>query len=116
MKNYKTQYLDYYGYNLNDYISCEVCKNPAVDIHHIFARQMGGSLSWDFPLNLIALCRKCHNKYGDKKHYYTFLLEIKHININNILIEEFLNSTEDYLIYDNQKIPRKYISYLPIFQ
>ena len=43
----------------------------AVDIHHIEPRQAGGSKLKDTIENLMALCRKCHLKYGDKKQYKT---------------------------------------------
>lgn len=42
----------------HDHISCEVCGNKAVDIHHINGRwHKENSNDID---NLIALCRKCH--------------------------------------------------------
>lgn len=55
-------YFDHYGIGYypdgsHDFIACEVCKNKAIDVHHIYGR--GG----DDPNrieNLIALCRKCH--------------------------------------------------------
>lgn len=72
---HKKIYLKYFGYTEADYVPCEVCNNPAVDIHHIKARGMGGSKYKDIIENLMALCRKCHIEYGDKKHYYFFLLE-----------------------------------------
>jgi 5-methylcytosine-specific restriction endonuclease McrA len=34
---------------------------------------MGGSKSADKPENLMALCRDCHEKYGDKRDYKNFL-------------------------------------------
>lgn len=37
---------------------------------------MGGSKLKDYIENLMALCRACHNEYGDKKQYMTYLLEI----------------------------------------
>jgi predicted metal-binding protein len=37
---------------------------------------MGGSKEKDFIENLIALCRDCHDEYGDKKQYKDFLTQI----------------------------------------
>lgn len=73
MRKHTKIYLDYFGYDDSDYIQCELCPNPAVDIHHIDARGMGGRKSADTIENLMALCRKCHDKYGDKKQYKEFL-------------------------------------------
>ena len=36
---------------------------------------MGGSKKKDTFDNLIAVCRECHLKYGDKKQYKEFLKE-----------------------------------------
>lgn len=57
---------------------CEVCGSPAVDIHHIHSRKAGGSKLMDFIENLMALCRICHDKYGDKKQYVELLID-KHL-------------------------------------
>lgn len=73
MKKHTKVYMEYFGYDISDFIPCEICGKQAVDIHHISARGMGGSKSKDFIENLMALCRKCHDKYGDKKQYIEFL-------------------------------------------
>jgi 5-methylcytosine-specific restriction endonuclease McrA len=75
MKRHKRIYLQYFQYDTSDYISCEVCGNPAVDIHHIKARGMGGDPTGkrDTIDNLQALCRLCHSKYGDKEQYMEML-------------------------------------------
>jgi len=49
-------YMKYFDYGEQDYISCECCGRPAVDIHHIEGR---GELK-DVIKNLMALCRNCH--------------------------------------------------------
>jgi uncharacterized protein with PIN domain len=61
------------GYDTSDFICCEVCNEKAVDIHHINARGMGGSKEADKIENLQALCRSCHEIYGDKKIYKDML-------------------------------------------
>jgi len=53
--------MKHFKYGMDDIILCEVCTKPAVDIHHIDSRGMGGSKSKDYIENLIALCRNCHN-------------------------------------------------------
>ena len=72
MKKHTKLYLEWNGYDTIDFIPCEICEKQAVDIHHIEARGMGGS-SKDTPDNLMALCRNCHIKFGDKKQYKDML-------------------------------------------
>tara|TARA_B100000768_G_scaffold77834_1_gene74034 strand:- start:244 stop:522 length:279 start_codon:yes stop_codon:yes gene_type:complete len=72
-------YLEYFGFDVTDYIQCEVCFSPADDIHHIDARGMGGSKTKDYIENLQAVCRPCHIRYGDKTKYKEQLKEI-HLN------------------------------------
>ena len=66
-------YMDYFGYGEEDFIPCETCGKKAVDINHIECRGMGGSKMKDYIENLMAACRECHNKYGDKKQYIEYL-------------------------------------------
>lgn len=75
MKKHTIIYLKHFGYDISDFIPCEVCNHTAVDIHHLEARGMGGSKTKDVIENLQALCRECHIKYGDKKEYKEFLKE-----------------------------------------
>lgn len=67
--------MDCCGYGVQDFIPCEVCGKQAVDIHHIIARSQNKSLLNNIE-NLMALCRKCHDKYGDKKQYINLLKDI----------------------------------------
>lgn len=76
MKKYTRTYLNFFGYDETDFIPCEVCNKQAVDIHHIQAKGMGGSKTKDNIENIMALCRECHIKYGDKKQYKDFLTDI----------------------------------------
>ena len=76
MKQHIKAYLTAFKFDISDFIPCEVCSARAVDIHHIKARGMGGSKTKDVAENLMALCRSCHIKYGDKKQHVDFLLAI----------------------------------------
>jgi len=78
MKPYVKLYFDYFGIQYDesgwhDFIRCEICGSEAKDIHHVDARGMGGSKSKDKIENLMAVCRNCHEKFGDKREYKTFL-------------------------------------------
>ena len=69
-------YFNHFGYDISDFIPCEVCGKTAVDIHHIEARGIGGSKEADNIENLMALCREDHLKYGDKKQHKEWLKDI----------------------------------------
>jgi len=79
MKNHTRLYLDFFDYDESDFIPCECCGGEADDTHHIISRGMGGSKLKDYIENLMALCRECHTKYGDKKQYMDYLKET-HLN------------------------------------
>lgn len=81
MKRHTKIYLKFFDYGIEDFIPCENCGEKAVDIHHIEARGMGGSKEADNIENLMALCRKCHEKYGDKTKFKVIL---KNIHIEKI--------------------------------
>jgi hypothetical protein len=72
------------GYDESDFIPCEICKAKAVDIHHINARGMGGTGTKDTIENLMALCRTCHVKFGDKKKFIEILQSIHNEMIANL--------------------------------
>jgi hypothetical protein len=76
MKKHTKVYMSYFNYDVGDFIPCEVCGTTAVDIHHINCRGMGGSQIKDVISNLMALCRKCHLEYGDKKQHIELLRQI----------------------------------------
>jgi len=80
MKNYTKIYFKHFGYDISDFIPCEICKAKAVDIHHIDARGMGGSEKDDIN-NLMALCRACHIKFGDIKDKKEWLRDIHESNL-----------------------------------
>ena len=75
--------MDYFGYVLDDTVLCEVCGAVAVDTHHIMARGMGGNKSADTIENLMAVCRQCHVKFGDKKQYIDYLTNIHNQHLKN---------------------------------
>ena len=82
MKPYTQTYINFFGYTIADFIPCECCGGKAVDIHHIEARSKRKDLLNDI-INLMALCRLCHIKYGDKIAFKDFLQEIHNKKIEN---------------------------------
>ena len=83
MKKHTLIYMNHFGYDISDFIPCEVCGGRAVDIHHIEARSMGGSKTKDTIENLMAVCRPCHITMGDKKQYKDKLKEIHQRVLNS---------------------------------
>lgn len=82
MKAYTQTYLDHFGYTTADFIPCECCGDKAVDIHHIEARSKRKDLENDIT-NLMALCRTCHVKFGDKIAFKHELQKIHDKKIEN---------------------------------
>ncbi len=79
MQPHVNNYLKHFGYTIADVIMCEVCENArANDVHHIIPRSKFGKKrksEQDDVSNLIALCRKCHDKAHDgtlSKEYLFF--------------------------------------------
>ena len=60
MKNHVKVYMNHFDYVVQEEIPCEACTRPAVDIHHIWGR----GKDKDVIDNLMALCRRCHDKTG----------------------------------------------------
>lgn len=86
MKKYTEIYYKTLDYPLDPdvFIECECCGSKAVDIHHIENRSHRKDLENDIN-NIMALCRNCHEKYGDKKQYMDWLKETHQIFLFNKL-------------------------------
>lgn len=94
MKKHTEIYLKFFGFDISDTILCEVCSSVAQDIHHIDCRGMGGSKTKDVIENLQAVCRECHEAYGDKKQYKELLQKIHKLKMDIRLKEVFGNPDE----------------------
>lgn len=77
MKNHTQVYFDHFDLTGQEFIECECCGKAANDIHHLVARGMGGVKGnrLDIIENLQALCRKCHDKYGDSPNWFEMLVQ-----------------------------------------
>ena len=87
MKKHTKIYMDFFGYSIADFIPCEVCGAKAVDINHIECRGMGGSKMKDHIDNLMAMCRPCHVKLGDKTEYKEMLIQTHQRKVNQCACE-----------------------------
>lgn len=80
MVNYKKVYFNHYDIGEQDRVICEFCRQAeAVDIHHIVFKSQGGS---DDIKNLIALCRRHHNKAHEIKGFNNILAMKKYNEFN----------------------------------
>lgn len=86
MKKHTKIYLNHFGYQIPEDVFCEICGSPAKDIHHIESRGMGGDPQGnkDVIENLMAVCRDCHENYGDIPDLVETLkkVHLKYMEIN----------------------------------
>ena len=77
--------MDFFKYDVSDFIPCEVCGAKAVDINHINAKGRGGNPKGDKDVieNLQALCRKHHLEFGDKKEWKEWLKKLHQIKMES---------------------------------
>lgn len=76
MKKHQQVYFDYYNIDLGDFVACENCGKPGIDIHHLKFRSQGGQ---DVIENLMALCRECHFEVHNGTKIKTADLIAKHL-------------------------------------
>ena len=76
MKKHKQVYFDYYDIHPGDFVACENCGKPGIDIHHLKFRSQGGQ---DVIENLMALCRECHFEVHNGTKIKTADLIEKHL-------------------------------------
>lgn len=96
MRKHTKIYLDFFGYKIPEDCFCEICQSPAVDIHHIDARGMGGDPQGkkDVIENLMAVCRHCHENYGDVPECMDALKEVhmKKVNARSKELKNAINN------------------------
>ena len=97
MQKHTKIYMEFFGFDISDFIPCEICGIKATDIHHIECRGMGGSETKDNIENLQAVCRNCHEKYGDKKQFKQPLKTIHILKMDIRLKETFGNPDKPLL-------------------
>lgn len=81
MRKHTKIYFDHFDVEYDESTGWHNCVSeisglPAIDIHHINARGMGGSKNADRIENLMALTREEHEYYGDVPKYREYLQEV----------------------------------------
>ena len=64
------------GFDTSDFIPCVISGEQAVDIHHIEARGMGGTIKEENINNIMASTRDIHLFFGDKTKYKNWLKKV----------------------------------------
>ena len=72
MQKHTKVVMEFYGYDISDFIPCFICGKQATEIHHIIPRSRVFGEKRDDIYNLIPICRLDHDKYSAKK-YVSFL-------------------------------------------
>ncbi|CAL2094861.1 HNH endonuclease [Tenacibaculum sp. 190524A02b] len=77
MQTYTKIYLEAFGLDETDFCRCETCTNDvrATEIHHILTRKKYAE-GLNKIENLMAICRICHEAYGDRIYLMPMLLKI----------------------------------------
>lgn len=107
MKKYTKTYLTAINELTDDnstFVGCECCGTRATEIHHILNKNRlieHGVLSRKDDIeNIMAICRSCHNKLGDKDKYISFLFTthylfmVKKVELDKGFIRKFIKYYE----------------------
>jgi len=67
MQKYTKIVMDFYGYDISDFIPCFICGKRATEIHHIMPKSLEFK-DINNIYNLIPICRSDHEFYSAKKY------------------------------------------------
>ena len=99
MQKHTKVYMQFFNYEEQDFIPCEICGSRAVDIHHLERQsKFGKKKEKDYIENLIGVCRDCHIK-AESDGMFNMFCRIKHLE--NVC-------TQVYAIIDLDKRLKKY--------
>ena len=99
MQKHTKVYMQFFNYEEQDFVPCEMCGSRAVDIHHLERQsKFGKKKEKDYIENLIGVCRDCHIK-AESDGMFNMFCRIKHLE--NVC-------TQVYAIIDLDKRLKKY--------
>jgi 5-methylcytosine-specific restriction endonuclease McrA len=76
MKAYVKTFMKYFGYSPGDFIPCESCGGPSVEIHHLEPKSIAKGKE-NLIDNLAAVCRQCHDLCHSSREFNEGL-KLKH--------------------------------------
>ena len=95
MKKHTKIYMNALGYDISDFMPCEITGKKGVDIHHIVNRENRIE-------NLMLLTREAHSQYGEIKNKMVYLLEthrlfleVNGVRFDNSWFNEQINKYEN---------------------
>lgn len=95
MKKHTKIYMNALGYDISDFMLCEITGKKGVDIHHIVNRENRIE-------NLMLLTREAHSQYGEIKNKMVYLLEthrlfleVNGVRFDNSWFNEQINKYEN---------------------
>lgn len=99
MRKHTKIYIDALGYDLCDFMPCEISGQKGVDIHHILSRENRIE-------NLMLLTREKHSELGEIKSKMVYLLETHREFLENngvkFSYKWFEENINKYKPYDNR--------------
>ena len=93
--------MNFFGYAEGDYIPCEMCNSPAVDIHHL-ERRTRNKVTNDYIENLVAVCRSCHLD-AESDNSFNMYVRIKHLENTCVQIYSLIELNKRLKQYESKK-------------
>ena len=101
MQKHTKIYMQFFNYEEQDFIPCEMCNSQAVDIHHLEKRTRN-KITNDYIENLIAVCRDCHIK-AESDSMFNMFCRIKHLENVCVQVYSLIDLHKRLNKYENRK-------------
>lgn len=76
MKPYTITYMKFFGYSVGDFMPCEYCGGPIVDVHHLVPKSIAPKHKVNLITNLCGVCRLCHERAHREVEFNNELKEV----------------------------------------
>lgn len=68
--------MKFFGYSVGDFMPCEYCGGPIVDIHHLVPKSIAPKHKVNLITNLMGLCREHHDRAHREVEFNNELKEV----------------------------------------